>query len=82
VQIQTDPRYSAFVERARPAGLRGLNLPVARIEDTLQGKIWAAQDLTRPPSKQRKDLRDIERIVDAYPASRDQIPPHVLNRLQ
>src|ERR1017187_3018300 len=51
VQIQTDPRYLSLVRRARPASVLGLILPVARIEDVLQGKIWAAQDLTRRPSK-------------------------------
>ncbi|MGA3040930.1 MAG: hypothetical protein ABSF54_09115 [Bryobacteraceae bacterium] len=82
VQIQTDPRYFSFLERARPAAVLGLDLPVANIEDILQGKIWAAQDLTRRPSKRRKDLLDIERIVDAYPALRAQVPQDILDRLQ
>jgi hypothetical protein len=59
-----------------------VSLPVAMIEDILQGKIWAAQDLTRHPSKRRKDLLDIERIVDAYPALREQVPPDILDRSQ
>ena len=82
VQIQTDPRYFSFVERARPSSVLGLSLPVAMIEDILQGKIWAAQDLTRRPSKRRKDLLDIERIVDAYPALREQVPADILDRLR
>lgn len=82
VQIRTDPRYFAFVKRARPASLLGLSLPVARIDDILQGKLWAARDVTRPPSKRRKDLLDIERILDAYPALREQVPADVLDRLQ
>jgi hypothetical protein len=48
VQIQTNPRYAAFVARSRPAEILGLGFPVASIEDILQGKIWAAQDPTRP----------------------------------
>jgi hypothetical protein len=36
----------------------------------------------RRPSKRRKDLLDIERIVDAYPALREQVPADVLNRFQ
>jgi len=75
-------RYFAFVERAVPASVLGPSLPVSRLEDILQGKIWAAQDLTRRPSKRRKDLLDIERIVDAYPALRDQVPPDVRAQLQ
>jgi len=82
VQIQTDPRYFSFVERARPANVLGLSLPVAMLEDILQGKIWAAQDLTRRASKRRKDLLDIERIVEAYPALRAQVPPDILDPLQ
>jgi hypothetical protein len=82
VQIQTDPRYFPFVERARPASVLGLTLPVASIDDILQGKVWAAQDLTRRPSKRRKDLLDIERIVDAYPDLRAEVPPDILDRLQ
>jgi hypothetical protein len=82
VQIQTDPRYFPFVQRARPVSVLGLSLPVATIEDILQGKIWAAQDPARRPSKRRKDLLDIERVVDAYPALRAQIPPVILDRLQ
>jgi hypothetical protein len=75
-------RYFAFVERAVPASVLGPSLPVSRLEDILQRKIWAAQDLTRRPSKRRKDLLDIERIVDAYPALRDQVPPDVRAQLQ
>jgi len=82
VQIQTDPRYFPFVQRARPVSVLGLSLPVATIEDILQGKIWAAQDPARRPSKRRKDLLDIERVADAYPALRAQIPPVILDRLQ
>jgi hypothetical protein len=82
VQIQIDPRYSSFVERARPAKVLGLSLPVAMIDDILQGKIWAVQDSTRRASKRRKDLLDIERIVDAYPDLRIQVPSVILDRLQ
>ena len=82
VQIQIDPRYSSFVERARPAKVLGLSLPVAMIDDILQGKIWAVQDSTRRASKRRKDLLDIERIVDAYPDLRTQVPSDILDRLQ
>jgi hypothetical protein len=82
VQIQTDPRYSGFVERAHLADVLGLTLPVARLEDILQGKIWAVQDPSRRPSKQRKDLLDIERILEAYPGLRSQVPADILHRLQ
>src|SRR5437870_2393480 len=61
VQIQTDPRYFGFPDRASVRDVLGLALPVGSIEDILQGKIWAATDATRRPSKRRKDLLDIER---------------------
>ena len=44
VQFQTDPRYSAFVDRAATRDVLDLMLPVARVEDVLQGKVWAALD--------------------------------------
>jgi Nucleotidyl transferase AbiEii toxin, Type IV TA system len=82
VQIQTDPRHAPFLERARPRQVLGLRMPVASLEDILQGKIWAAQDPQRRPSKRRKDLLDIERILEAYPELRAQAPPEILDRLQ
>src|SRR5438128_6270906 len=36
VQLQTDPRYFPFVERAEPREVLGLTLPVANIEDVLR----------------------------------------------
>jgi hypothetical protein len=81
VQIQTGPRYAAFVERATVRELLGLRLPVASIEDVLQGKLWAARDPDRRPSKRQKDLADIARLVEAYPDVRHQVPPEVLARL-
>lgn len=81
VQLQTDPRYAPFVDRATPKELLGISLPVARLEDLLQGKLWAALDPERRPSKRQKDLADIARLLEAYPALRQQVPPEVLARL-
>ena len=81
VQIQTDPRYGPFVERAETRELLGLRLPVARPEDVLQGKVWAVSDPERRPSKRQKDLADIARLVEAYPALRGLVPADVLARL-
>jgi hypothetical protein len=44
VQIQTDPRYATFLDRAALRDLLRLRLPVAAIEDILKGKVWAAMD--------------------------------------
>jgi len=79
VQLQTDPRYG--VEGASERGVLGLTLPVPRLEDVLQGKVWAAQDPTRRPSKRQKDLADISRLLEAHPGLRARVPADVLPRL-
>jgi hypothetical protein len=81
VQIQTDPRYGAFVERAASRNVLGVRLPVARVEDVLQGKVWAVSDASRRPSKRQKDLADIARLLEGYPALRRHVPAEVLARL-
>jgi hypothetical protein len=81
VQLQTDPRYAAFVATSSVREVLGLRLPVARIEDVLQGKVWAAQDAARRPSKRQKDLADISRLLEAQPELRSRVPDDVLARL-
>lgn len=81
VQVQIDPRYFPFVERASVREIMGLALPVAAVEDVLQGKVWAALDLERRPSKRQKDLADIARLLEAYPAVRKQVPKGILDLL-
>jgi len=80
-QVQTDPRYAEFVDRAAPREVLGLLLPVARLEDVMRGKVWAVQDPSRRPSKRQKDLADIARLLEAHPGLRDQVPADVLSRL-
>lgn len=82
VQIQTDERYRAFVVNAVEAEVLGMKLPVARLEDVLQGKIWAASDPERRGSKRQKDLADIARLIEQYPHLRDCVPPQILARLE
>lgn len=81
VQIQTDPRYFDFPSRSTEQEVLGLHLPVASIEDILTGKIWATQDPERRASKRRKDLLDIERLIEAHPRLRSQVPQDLLSRL-
>lgn len=81
VQIQTDPRYSDFVERREQRDVLGRKMWVARLDDVLRGKVWAVQDTTRRPSKRQKDLADIARILEAFPHLRPQVPAAVLDRL-
>jgi hypothetical protein len=81
VQLQTDARYSLFAGNAEVREVLGLELPVASLENVLQGKIWAASDETRRPSKRRKDILDIERIIEARPELRSHVPQALLDRL-
>ena len=81
VQIQTDPRYASFSERAIQGNILGMELPVASLEDVLRGKVWAVLDPTRRASKRQKDLADIARLLETYPKLRAQTPEEVLKRL-
>jgi hypothetical protein len=81
VQIQTDERYSSFVEQAVMRTVLGMELPVASLEDVLQGEIWAALDPQRRASKRQKDLADIARILEKYPELRLNVPQEILLRL-
>lgn len=81
VQIQTDERYAFFVERATTRIVLGMELPIASIEDVLQGKVWAILDPERRGSKRQKDLADIARILEQYPDLRRGVPQEILARL-
>jgi len=81
VQIQTDPRYLAFLPQATPREVLGLTVPVARLEDVLLGKIWAALDPARRASKRQKDLADIARLLEVAPDLKAQVPAEILARL-
>lgn len=81
VQVQIDPRYLDFPDRASRREILGLILPVASLEDVLRGKVWAALDPERRPSKRQKDLADIARLLEAHPELRPQVPGELLARL-
>jgi hypothetical protein len=80
-QIQTDPRYAAFVAAAQRKEVLGRTMPVARLEDVLSGKIWAATDPERRASKRQKDLADIARILESYPHLGPLVPEDVRKKL-
>jgi hypothetical protein len=81
VQFRSDPRYAEFVPRASQREVLGIRLPVARADDVLRGKVWAAGDPTRRPSKRQKDLADIARLLEAFPEMRAMVPAEILARL-
>jgi hypothetical protein len=82
VQIQTDPRYTDYVDRAVPRMVLGIRLPVAALEDVLLGKTWAASDPARRPSKRLKDLADIARLLEVAPRLRSLIPAELLAKIE
>ena len=81
VQVQTDARYAPFVDRAEQRTVLGVNLWVARIDDLLDGKVWAVLDPTRRPSKRQKDLADIARLIEHDPTLRERVPVEILAKL-
>jgi len=81
VQIQTDPRYFDFLAHAQTRNVMDYQLPVAHVEDILQGKIWAVLDTERRKSKRQKDLADIARILEVAPELRSRVPAEILSRL-
>src|ERR1043166_121342 len=81
-QISTESVYQSFPGRAVPADVPGILMRIANLEDTLQGKILAWRDSRRRPSKRRKDLLDIMRLVEAHPELTPLLPPDAAERLR
>jgi len=84
IQLQQDPRYQEFVSNAQNSSVLGYTMRVARVEDVLQGKVWAYSDKTRRKSKRQKDLADIFRIIEKFPRLETTLPQNIreeLNRL-
>jgi hypothetical protein len=81
VQIQTDPNYLDFPDRAERREVLGLELSVASLDDLLQGKIWAASDPTRCATKRQKDILDIARLIEKYPHLRARVPAGLLKQI-
>jgi len=81
IQVQTDPRYQAFLAKSGTKDVLGYKMPVARVEDVLQGKIWAALDDSRRPSKRQKDLADILRLTERRKTLIALVPAELKSRL-
>jgi len=77
IQIQTDPRYQYFIANAVEKQVMGYEFKVAKLEDVLQGKLWAYQDEQRRKSKRQKDLADIMRLVETHKHLFDLLQPDV-----
>ena len=77
IQLQTDPRYQTFIVNASAKQVMGYDLRVAKLEDVLQGKLWAYQDETRRKSKRQKDLADIMRLIETHKHLFDLLPQDI-----
>jgi hypothetical protein len=82
IQVQTDPRYQGFITGAELRDVLGYKMKVAKLEDVLQGKVWAYMDKTRRRSKRQKDLADILRITEAFPELVTQLPQALKEELE
>jgi len=81
IQLQEDPRYQRFVSNADDRNVLGYTMKVARVEDVLEGKVWAYMDKTRRKSKRQKDLADIFRIVEKFPQLESALPQTIREEL-
>ena len=81
IQLQTDPLYQDFIPRAELKDVLGYRMRVAKLEDVLQGKVWAYVDQTRRRSKRQKDLADILRIIETYPQLEIALPKSLQEEL-
>jgi hypothetical protein len=81
VQLQLDPRYADFPDRASEQSVLGTRMRVAALDDVLKGKVWAVSDPERRASKRQKDLADIARLIERFPELRTQVPQTILDRL-
>ena len=81
IQFTQDARYQDFIGRAERREVLGNFIPVARLEDIMQGKIWAWTDPERRPTKRKKDELDLMRIAEAFPKLRPKIPREIVEQL-
>ncbi len=82
IQIQTDPRYQDFIAGAELRDVLGYKMKVAKLEDVLEGKVWAYMDKGRRRSKRQKDLADVLRITEAFPEMATKLPEALKEELE
>jgi len=74
LQITVNSRYAHFPARAVTGTVFGVEMPVACLEDLVQGKLWAATDPQRRATKRQKDRLDLARICEVHLRVIDLIP--------
>jgi hypothetical protein len=82
IQFTQDDRYQSFIARAQSREVLGQSVPVADINDIVQGKVWAWTDEKRRVSKRKKDELDLIRIAEAYPQLRRKMPGEITSQLE
>jgi hypothetical protein len=82
IQLQQDARYQEFLACATDKYVLGYPMKVAKLENVLQGKVWAYMDTTRRRSKRQKDLADIFRIVEKFPQLELSLPQNIRKKLE
>jgi len=82
IQVQTDPRYQEFIAGAELRNVLGYEMRVAKIQDVLQGKVWAYMDKSRRKSKRQKDLADVLRITESFPELASELPKTLRGELE
>ena len=81
LQFTTDPRYQAFPKRATEREVLGILLPVAALDDVVQGKLWAYSDAERRLTKRKKDELDLLRLAEKYPQLKNKYPIQLRDQL-
>jgi hypothetical protein len=81
IQFTTDARYQKFLGSEMEREVLGICVPVASLENIVQGKIWAWRDSTRRLSKRKKDELDLIRIAETHPELRHLIPNEIVAQL-
>jgi hypothetical protein len=82
IQFTQDQRYQGFIDRAERHEVLGKLVPVAKLEDIVQGKIWAWKDPQRRPTKRKKDELDLMRVAEAFPSLRKIMPAEIISQLK
>jgi hypothetical protein len=82
VQFTQDERYQSFIAQAKPQEVLGQMVPVADLNDIVQGKVWAWSDEKRRLSKRKKDELDLIRIAETYPELQKNMPREIRSQLE
>jgi hypothetical protein len=82
VHFSKSARYQPFVDRAVLRPILGLYVPVAVLEDVVQGKLWAWSDPDRRLSKHAKEEADLIRLGEVFPQVRSKLPAGIREALE